>query len=344
MKYEFNNGKVFIIAELSANHNQSLEIALRTISAAKEAGADAIKIQTYTADTLTLDCDNEYFKIKNGTIWDGKTLYELYKQAYTPWEWHEELKEYAEKLGLVFFSTPFDFTAVDFLEKMDVTIYKIASFEIFDIPLIRYTASKGKPVIISTGLAELEDIEEAVKACRSEGNDNYALLKCTSEYPAPIEAANLNTIADMAKRFNCTAGLSDHTTGISVPVTAVALGAKIIEKHFILDKNLGGPDSSFSIEPAEFAQMVKFIREAEKACGKVNYKLSDKVKGNRVFARSLFVVKDIQAGEEFTKENVKSIRPGYGMHPKYYYEIIGKKSRMDIKRGTPFKKDFIDER
>ncbi len=235
MKNNFDFKKIFIVAELSANHNQSIDLALKTISAAKESGADAIKIQTYTADTLTIDCNNEYFRINNGSLWDGKTLYELYRQSYTPWEWHSKLKKHAESLDLIFFSTPFDFTAVDFLEELDVPMYKVASFEIFDIPLIKYIASKGKPIVISTGLAELNDIEEAVNACKDVGNNQIALLKCTSEYPAPIEEANLLTIPDMAKRFSCIAGLSDHTTGIGVPIAAAALGAKIIEKHFILD-------------------------------------------------------------------------------------------------------------
>lgn len=344
MKNNFDFKKIFIVAELSANHNQSIDLALKTISAAKESGADAIKIQTYTADTLTIDCNNEYFRINNGSLWDGKTLYELYRQSYTPWEWHSKLKKHAESLDLIFFSTPFDFTAVDFLEELDVPMYKVASFEIFDIPLIKYIASKGKPIVISTGLAELNDIEEAVNACKDVGNNQIALLKCTSEYPATIEEANLLTIPDMAKRFSCIAGLSDHTTGIGVPIAAAALGAKIIEKHFILDRKLGGTDWVFSIEPSEFSQMTKLIRETEKATGKITYVLGEKGKKNKVFARSLFVVKDIKTGEVFTKENIKSIRPGYGLHPKYYYDVLGKKSNTNIKRGTPLNWEFIENK
>lgn len=334
---------VFVIAELSANHNQDFELALRTIKAAKESLADAIKIQTYTADTLTIDCDNEYFRINQDTLWDGKTLYELYKEAYTPWEWQPKLKEYAESLGLIFFSTPFDKTAVDFLETLSVPCYKIASFEITDIPLIEYTASKGKPIIISTGIAELKEIDEVVKVCRNTGNNDIALLKCTSSYPAPIEEANLLTIPDLADRFGVISGLSDHTLGSTSAISAVALGAKIIEKHFILDRNNKGPDSTFSMEPVEFKQMVISIREAEKARGRVNYEISEKVKKSRLFARSLFVVKDIKKGEVFTEENIRSIRPGYGLPPKFFYEIVGKQASMDIERGAPLKWEHIEK-
>lgn len=330
-----NYNKVFIIAELSANHNQDFDIAIKTIKAAKESGANAIKLQTYTADTITIDSDREYFQIKQGTIWDGDTLHKLYQKAYTPWEWQPKLKEYAEELGLICFSSPFDKTAVDFLEEMKVPAYKIASFEITDIPLIEYTASKGKPVIISTGIATLSDIEEAVNACRRVGNNDIALLKCTSSYPAPIEDANLLTIPHLKETFNVVPGLSDHTMGHSVAIAAVALGAKIIEKHFILDRKIGGPDSSFSMEPAEFKQMVNAIRDVEKALGKINYELTPKVEKSRVFARSLFIVKDVKEGEEITEENVRSIRPGYGLHPKYYKEILGKKFRKNFEKGTP---------
>ena len=333
---------VFIVAELSCNHLQNFDLAVKTIKAMKEAGADAVKLQTYTPDTMTIDCDNEYFRIKHGTIWDGETLYELYKKAYTPWEWQPKLKKIAEELGLIFFSTPFDKTAVDFLEDMNVPAYKVASFEITDIPLIEYIASKGKPVIISTGIATLEDIKEAVDACKRAGNDKIILLKCTSEYPAPLEDVNLKTIPDMMKRFNTIVGLSDHTLGISVPVGAVALGAKVIEKHFILDRNLGGPDAKFSLEPDEFKQMVTAVRSVEKALGKVSYELNEKLKKSRLFSRSLFAVKDIKAGEIFTEENVKSIRPGYGLPPKYLKEIIGKRAKCDIKRGTPLSWDLIE--
>lgn len=333
--------KVFIIAEMSANHGQDKEIAIQTIKAAKEAGADAVKMQTYTPDTITIDCDNEYFKIKQGTIWDGKNLYELYKEAYTPWEWHKDLKEYADKIGIQLFSTPFDFSAVNLLEELDVPAYKIASFEITDIPLIKYAAQKQKPIIISTGIATLTDIEEAVNACKSVGNDKIILLKCTSAYPAKIEDANLKTIKNLADTFNVEAGLSDHTLGITVPVLSVAMGAKVIEKHFILDKSIKGPDSSFSLDKEEFAFMVKSVREAEKAIGKIDYEMTDKKKKNREFSRSLFVVKNIKKGEKFTEENIRSIRPGYGLSPKYYEDIIGKTAMEDIERGTPLEWRFI---
>lgn len=336
-----NNNKVFIIAELSANHNQDLSIAIETIHAIKEAGADAVKLQTYTPDTITINCDNEYFKIKQGTLWDGQTLYELYKKAYTPWEWHWELKQLADKLGLILLSTPFDKTAVDFLEKLNVSMYKIASFEITDIPLIEYVASKKKPIIISTGIAIYEDIELAVQTCRNNACNDITLLKCTSVYPAPLDEINLATIPDMAKRFNVNVGLSDHTIGISVPLAAVALGATVIEKHFILDKKLGGPDAKFSIEPKEFAIMVKSIREVEQAIGKVTYELSEKIAKNRIFARSLFAVTDIHVGDIFTEQNIKSIRPGYGLHPKYYKNIIGKIAKRNIKRGEPLTEEDL---
>lgn len=329
------NEKVFIIAELSANHNQKFEIAVESIKAIKYCGADAVKLQTYKPDTITIDCKNEYFQIKQGTIWDEITLYELYKKAYTPWEWHKKLKDYAEELGLIFFSTPFDRSAVDFLEKLNVPAYKIASFEIFDIPLIEYAAAKGKPMIISTGLATLSDIEEAVNACRRMENNNISLLKCTSSYPAPVEEANLLTIPNLRDTFNVNVGLSDHTMGNSVAIAAVALGAKIIEKHFILDRNLGGPDSLFSMQPAEFKQMVDSIREVEKAIGQINYQLTPKVEKSKVFARSLFIVKDVKEGEIISEENVRSIRPGYGLHPKYYNKILGKRFRKNFEKGTP---------
>lgn len=325
----------FIIAELSANHNQNFDIALETIKSAKEAGADAIKFQTYTADTLTLNSDKDYFKINHGTLWDGSTLYNLYSEAYTPWDWQPKLKKYAEELGLICFSSPFDKTAVDFLEEIDVPAFKIASLEITDIPLIEYTASKGKPIIISTGIASLADIEEAVNACRRVGNDQIALLKCTSSYPAPIEEANLLTIAHLRDTFKVIPGLSDHTMGHAVAISAVALGAKIVEKHFILDRKMGGPDSAFSMEPAEFKQMVNAIRDVEKALGNVSYEITPKVEKSRVFARSLFIVKDVKAGEKLNEENVRSIRPGYGLHPRYYKEVVGKKFRKDFEKGTP---------
>lgn len=333
---------VFIIAELSANHLQDFDLAVRTIKAMKEAGADAVKLQTYTADTMTLDYDNEYFQIKQGTLWDGKTLYQLYQEAYTPWEWQPELKRLAEDLGLICFSSPFDKTAVDFLEGMNVPAYKVASFEITDIPLIEYIASKGKPIIISTGIASLAEIEEAINACKKMGNDHIALLKCTSEYPTPLEDVNLRTIPDMRERFGTVIGLSDHTLGISVPIAAVAIGANIIEKHFILDRKLGGPDSAFSLEPEEFRAMVKSVRESEKALGEVSYELTEKIKKSRVFSRSLFVVEDMKAGETFTEINIKSIRPGFGLPPKHLMEILGKKAIEDIKKGTPLHWSLVE--
>ena len=333
--------KVFIIAELSANHNGDLEIAIETIRAAKRAGADAIKLQTYTADTITLDCDNEDFIIKGGTLWDGKTLHGLYKEAFTPWEWHEELFRVAKEEGLVCFSSPFDFTAVDFLEQFDVPIYKIASFEITDIPLIEYTASKGKPMIMSTGIATYEDIQLAVGTCRAVGNNDITILKCTSAYPAPTEEANLIMMQQFAKDFDVKVGLSDHTLGITLPVAATMLGASVIEKHFIVDKSIGGPDASFSLDEAEFTQMVKAVRDAQKAIGKVSYELTEKQKSGKQFSRSLYVSKDVNKGDVITKENVRSVRPGYGLHPKHLKDILGKIFKSDIEKGTAFSLDMI---
>jgi pseudaminic acid synthase len=331
----------FIIAELSANHNGSLHNALETIKAAKRAGADCIKLQTYTADTITINSKKEDFKLQQGTIWDGKYLYELYQEAYTPWEWHKQLFDAAAAEGLICFSSPFDFTAIDLLENLNAPAYKIASFEITDIPLIEYAASKGKPVIISTGIAELEDIQLAVDACRRQGNNQIALLKCTSSYPAPIEEANLSMIKDLADRFGVISGLSDHTMGSTAPIVATVMGAKIIEKHFILDRSIGGPDASFSMNEQEFTDMVKAVREAEKAIGTIDYKLTEKQKKGREFCRSLYVVEDIKEGDEITPQNVRSIRPGYGLHPKYYYEILGKKINRDVETGERFSFEFI---
>ena len=332
---------VFIIAELSANHNGSIEVALETIKAAKRAGADCIKFQTYTADTITIDSTKDDFLIK-GTIWEGKNLYKLYQDAFTPWEWHETLFKAAEAEGLICFSSPFDKSSVDFLESLNVPAYKIASFEITDIPLIEYVASKGKPVIISTGIAEIEDIELAIDACKRMGNDDIALLKCTSSYPAPIEEANMIMVQDLATRFGVISGLSDHTMGATVPVVATCFGAKIIEKHFILDREIGGPDASFSMNEEEFTAMVKAIREAEKAIGVVDYTLTEKQAKGKDFSRSLYVVQDIKAGEIITKENVSSIRPGFGLHPKYYNEILGKKAIVDIEKGSRFVFQLIE--
>jgi pseudaminic acid synthase len=297
------NSSVFIIAELSANHNGSLETALETIKAAKRAGADCIKLQTYTAETITIDSDNMDFRIK-GTIWENKKLFDLYKEAYTPWEWHQQLFEAARNEGLVCFSSPFDSTAVDFLETINTPAYKIASFEITDIPLIEYVASKGKPVIISTGIAGIDDIELALDACKRMGNNQIALLKCTSSYPAPMNEANLIMVKDLANRFNVISGLSDHTLGITAPVIATIFGAKIIEKHFILDRSIGGPDASFSLNEAEFTAMVKAVREAEEGIGTVDYTLTKKQISGREFSRSLSVVEDVKMGDLISKENV----------------------------------------
>ncbi|GGM31914.1 N-acetylneuraminic acid synthase [Paraliobacillus quinghaiensis] len=334
--------KVFVIAEMSANHGHDINIAKETIKAAKEAGADAIKLQTYTADTITIDCNNEYFQVKQGTIWDGRTLYDLYREAYTPWEWHEELMDYAKELGLICFSSPFDKAAVDLLESLNVPAYKIASFEITDIPLIEYVASKRKPVIISTGIATIGEIDEAVQACRRVGNEQIILLKCTSAYPAKIEDANLLTMKNLKETFNVEVGLSDHTLGVTVPIVSVALGAKVIEKHFILDKNIGGPDASFSLDKQEFKMLVDTIRDAEKSIGCVDYEITDKKLKSREFSRSLFVVKDVKKGDIITTENVKSIRPGFGLKPKHLKSVLGKKVGQDIAKGTPLSWSFIE--
>lgn len=332
----------FIIAELSANHNGNLDVAIETIRAAKKTGADAIKLQTYTPDTLTIDCDNEHFRIEGGTLWDGKTLHELYGEAYTPWEWHKQLFDVAKEEGLICFSSPFDFTAVDFLESLDVPAYKIASFEIQDIPLIEYAASKGKPIIMSTGIAEEKDIALAVETCRKVGNNDIILLKCTSAYPAPLELANLNTIPDLKSRFNVEVGFSDHTYGSLAPTVATSLGAKVIEKHFILDKSIGGPDADFSLNVEEFTDLVDKVRDTEKLLGNVSYNISEKVKNNRKFARSLFVVENVKSGETITAENIRSIRPGYGLHPKHYKDILGKTFSKDAIKGTPLSLNLIN--
>jgi N-acetylneuraminate synthase/pseudaminic acid synthase len=332
--------KTFIVAELSANHGHKLEVALESVRAAKEAGADAVKIQTYTADTITLNCDADDFKVK-GTLWDGRTLYDLYQEAYTPWEWHQAIFDEAKKCGLICFSTPFDKTAVDFLEDLGNPIMKIASFEITDIPLIEYAAKKGKPMVISTGIAMPEDIELAVKTCKEAGNDDITLLKCTSSYPAPIEDANLMTMVDMKERYGVKVGLSDHTMGYDVAVAAVALGATLVEKHFILDRSIGGPDAAFSMEIGEFAAMVNSIRNVEKALGEVIYPTDpSKIKG-REFCRSLYVAENIKAGDMITEKNVRSVRPGFGLHPKYLYSLIGKKVNCNLQKGEIFKLDYI---
>jgi len=336
------NHPTYVIAEMSANHNGDKERAFEIIDAAAEAGADAIKLQTYTADTITIDCDNKYFQITQGTLWDGTTLHKLYEQAYTPWEWQPELKQYAESLGLDCFSSPFDPTAVDFMESMDMPAYKVASFEITDIPLIRKIAALGKPVIISTGIAGLADIELAVDTCHAAGNYQVALLKCTSEYPAPYEDINLRTIPNIAETFGVVSGLSDHTMGAEIAIASVALGGRIVEKHLTLSRADGGADSAFSMEPTEFKAMVEGIRHVEAALGKVTYELTPKRLKNREFSRSLFVVEDIAAGERLTEENVRSIRPGYGMHTKHYEEVLGRSARIDLKKGTPLSWDVIE--
>lgn len=333
--------KVFIIAELSANHNGSLQTALDTITAMKDAGADAIKLQTYTPDTITLDCDSELFTISQGTLWDKRKFSDLYAQAMTPWGWHPILLDHAKRLGMEAFSSPFDPSAVDFLSDLNVPAYKIASFEITDIPLIEYTASKGKPIIISTGIATLEDIKEALDACRRVGNHDITLLKCTSAYPAELEEMNLLTISDMKERFGVTIGLSDHTMSLSAPIAAVALGARVIEKHFILDRSMGGADSAFSLEPHEFRAMVDAVRDTEKLLGKVTYDLSAKSLKSREFSRSLFVAEDVKKGDIITAHNVRSVRPGFGMAPKYMSDIIGKAFACDAQKGTPMNWELI---
>ena len=340
--FDLEKDGVFIIAELSANHGGDINIAKDTIKAAKDIGANAIKLQTYTADTLTLDCDSEDFIIKGGTLWDNKTLYELYKEAYTPWEWHKELFDYARSIDIDIFSSPFDKTAVDFLEQFNPSAYKIASFEITDYELIRYTASKGKPIIISTGIATIDEIQDAVDICRKEGNNNIILLKCTSTYPAALEDANLTMISNLATTFEVISGFSDHTLGITAPVVATTLGAKVIEKHFILNKSIGGADADFSLDKDEFAQMIKAVRDTEKLIGKVDYTLTEKKKKSRQFSRSIYASKDIKKGEKFTEDNIRSVRPGYGLHPKYLNNILTKESKLDYEFGTPIRLVEVD--
>ena len=330
--FDLEKDGTFIIAELSANHGGKIEIAKETIKSAKEIGANAIKLQTYTADTITLNSEKEDFIIKGGTLWDDRKLYDLYQEAYLPWEWHKELFEYARSLDIDIFSTPFDKSAVDFLEQFEPTCYKIASFEITDYALVRHTASKGKPVIISTGIATKEEIEDVVNICREVGNEDIILLKCTSAYPAPLEDANLNTIPDLAKTFGVISGFSDHTLGTTAPIAAVTLGAKVIEKHFILDKSIGGADADFSLDKKEFKEMINTIRDTEKLLGIVNYDVKET---NRQFSRSLYVSQDIKKGELFSEKNIKSVRPGFGLHPKHLKDILGKYASKNIEFGTP---------
>jgi pseudaminic acid synthase len=333
---------VYLVAEMSANHGGDFDRAVELLKAAKASGADAIKLQTYTPDTLTIDCDNEYFRIQK-TLWEGKSLYELYGEAYTPWEWQPHLKDIADELGLTLFSTPFDETAVDFLEEMGVPCYKVASFEIVDPPLLRRIARTGKPIIMSTGMATLSEIDEAVRTVRESGCEQLALLKCVSAYPAPPESMNLRTIGHLADAFGVSVGLSDHTLGLAVPVAAVSQGACIIEKHFTLDRSIPGPDSAFSAEPEEFKAMADAVRVAERALGEVRYGPRESEEAGRFFRRSLFVVKDMKAGDRFAKDNVRSIRPGHGLHTKYLENVMGRTAKRDIQRGSPLRWDLIGD-
>lgn len=334
--------RTYIIAEMSANHAGSFECAKEIIHAAKEARADCIKIQTYTPDTMTIDCDNEYFQIGGGT-WKGENLYGLYSKAFTPWEWQADLKSEAEKIGMDFLSTPFDKTSVDFLEEIGIEFYKTASFELVDIPLIEYVASKGKPMIISTGMGSFDEISDAVNTVSKQGNNSICLLRCASAYPAVSDSMNLRTMADMKEKFHLPVGLSDHSMGSLGAVAAVAMGASVIEKHFCISREIQNPDSSFSMEPDEFKKMVDEIRTVEEAMGTVNYGATDEEKENIVFRRSIFAVKDIKAGEIFTEDNIRIIRPGYGLKPKYYYNVVGKRAMYNIERGTPIKEDMLSK-
>lgn len=335
------DASVYVIAELSANHNKDFETAVRTIHAAKEAGADAVKLQTYTPDTITLASGRDEFRVTGGTLWDGRTLHELYGEAYMPWEWQPKLKKIAEVQGIDLFSTAFDSTAVDFLEQMHVPAYKVSSFELVDIPLIQKMARTGKPLIVSTGMATVQEIDEAVQAAREAGAREIALLKCTSAYPAPPEEMNLRTIPEMMRRFDVPVGLSDHTMGIAASVAAVALGACIVEKHLTLSRSVPGPDSAFSLEPDEFKMMVGAVRAAEKALGTVSFGASGKEESSKVFRRSLFAVEDVKKGAVFGANNIRSIRPGHGLHPRHLYEVLGKRAAQDIKRGTPLSWELV---
>lgn len=335
-----NSGGVYVIAEMSANHAGKLDNALAIVRAARDAGADCLKIQTYTADTLTLDCDNEFFRIKGG-LWDGYKLYDLYKEAYTPWGWHKAIKDECDKVGIDFLSTPFDKTSVDFLIDLDVKFFKIASFELVDIPLIEYAAAKGKPMVISCGMGSIDEIRDAVDACKRQGNDQIVLLKCCSEYPANYADMNLAVIPDMIDRFGLKVGLSDHSIGSIAAVVGVSLGACVIEKHFCLSREINNPDSAFSMEPDEFSDMICDIRNAAAAKGIACYEISEKERDSIVFRRSLFSSSDISKGETITEENVRSVRPGYGMKPKFFKEIIGRKAACDIKFGMPISKEMI---
>lgn len=337
-----DTGKVFMVAELSANHGGSLEVCLETVRAAARAGADAIKVQTYTADTITLDSDADCFRINHGTLWDGTTLHALYTEAQMPWDWHAPIQAEAERNGLIFFSSPFDFTAVDYLDALGVPIFKIASFEIADIPLIEYAAAKGKPVILSTGIAGLAEIEEAVAACRRAGNDQITLLACTSAYPADPAAANLLTLPLLAQTFGVRVGLSDHTIDDVVAIAAVALGARVVEKHFILDRALGGPDASFSLEPDQFAALVNKVRITEQALGKVQWGPTGQAAANKQFGRSLFIAKDMKAGDVLTETNLRSVRPGDGLHTRHWHALLGRVVTRDVLKGTPMSWSLVD--
>jgi len=334
----------YVVAEMSANHDQNFNEAVKIIEAARKTGADAVKLQTYTPDTLTIDCDREYFQINKGSLWESRNLYHLYDEAYTPWEWQPQLKEIADKLGIVLFSTPFDTTAVDYLEEMDVPAYKIASFEIVDLALIRRVGQTGKPIIMSTGMASRAEIDEALNAIRETGNRQIALLKCTSAYPAPPEAMNLATIPHLSRTFGVPVGLSDHTLDTAVPVAGVALGACIVEKHFTLSRSAPGPDNAFSLEPDEFKAMVEAVRIVEKALGSVHYGVSEHESQSLIFRRSLFVVQDMEDGEMFTADNLRSIRPGHGLHTRYLTDVLGRYANQNIQRGTPLGWDLIRRR
>lgn len=333
---------VFIVAEMSANHNMDYNRAVEIMHQAKQAGADAIKIQTYTADTITIDSDKSWFQINQGTLWDGTTLHRLYEKAYTPWEWQPRLKEEAEKMGLIFFSAPFDLSAVDFLEKLEVPCYKVASFELNDIPMIRRIAKLGKPILMATGVAYEKDIRLAIETCKEENNDQIILLKCTSAYPAPFTAVNLKMIPAMAKTYDCLTGFSDHTMGCQAALGAAALGACVIEKHLTLKREDGGADAAFSMEPAEFKEMCEGVRVIEQALGRETYELSGKQRREREHSRSLFVTEDIKAGEVFTQENMRSIRPAFGLHTRYFEEILGKRAVRDLEKGTPMRFAYVE--
>lgn len=335
--------KVYIVAEMSGNHNHNFEQARQILYAAKEAGADAVKLQTYTPDTLTIDCDNEFFQVGKGTSWEGKKLYDLYEEAYTPWEWQKELKRIADELNIDLFSTPFDETAVDFLEELNMPVHKVASFENIDLPLLRKIGQTGKPVIMSTGMASEDELDEAVQTLKDSGCTELALLKCTSAYPAPASEMNIRTIPYLAERYKVPVGLSDHSLEPSVAIASVALGASIVEKHFTLSRKQEGPDSKFSLEPHELSELVHAIRTTEKALGKAKLKVTKRESASKVFRRSLFIVQDVKAGEKFTEKNLRSIRPGYGLPPKHIGEIIGKTATCDISRGTPLSWDLVKE-